>query len=437
MHGRACLPGVTRRFPARECRSSFPSAAWCTRFNFWGARVAAAALWLVLAVGVSGAQAAPDDVPSPLPIRVAGAIRGVWIPSPDHTEFFKSPAEMSRHLTELAGAGINSIFVVMWNQGRTFYPSRTMAALTGIGIDERFKGRDPLREVIDAARPHDMKVFAWFEFGFATSVGGGRGREILETRPQWTARGRDGEPLVKNGFRWMNALDPEVQDFMLALLMEVVVEYDLAGIQGDDRLPALPAEGGYDPGTIARYRAAHGGREPPTNRQQREWTSWVQWRADELSNFMRRIHTETRRRKPALIVAMAPSVFPWSREEYLQDWPTWVRNGWVDIVSPQLYRRNLPAYRSLLRAVTGSQVGDSQRAKVVPGVLLDVGGDYRASDAFIAQMVEANRREGVSGEVYFYNEGVRRRLDTFRRLYMGVATDIRATTPTRDVAPSP
>ena len=32
---------------------------------------------------------------------------------------------------------------------------------------------------------------------------------------------------------------------------------------------------------------------------------------------------------------MAPSVWPWSRDNYLQDWPAWLDSNYVDIVHPQ------------------------------------------------------------------------------------------------------
>ena len=37
-------------------------------------------------------------------------------------------------------------------------------------------------------------------------------------------------------------------------ILEVVKNYDIDGIQGDDRLPAMPAEGGYDAYTRNAYQ---------------------------------------------------------------------------------------------------------------------------------------------------------------------------------------
>ena len=39
---------------------------------------------------------------------------------------------------------------------------------------------------------------------------------------------------MKNGFDWLNAFDPEVQNFMISLFKEVVTNYEIDGVQGDD-----------------------------------------------------------------------------------------------------------------------------------------------------------------------------------------------------------
>jgi uncharacterized lipoprotein YddW (UPF0748 family) len=132
---------------------------------------------------------------------------------------------------------------------------------------------------------------------------------------------------------------------------------------------------------------------------------------------MARIHGEVKKRKPAIAISMAPGVFPWSRNEYFQDWPNWVKNGWVDNIAPQVYRNNFNAYQATLRAITRRQISESDKRRLTPGVLLDARKNYRASDAFIAEMSEENRREGVTGEIFFFNEGVRAHLPLLKRLY--------------------
>jgi len=99
--------------------------------------------------------------------------------------------------------------------------------------------------MIDAGHAAGIKVHAWFEYGFSSSYSA-NGGAIINAKPEWAALDQNGKLVVKNGFDWLNAFLPEVQDFVLNLVMEVVTKYDVDGIQGDDRLPALPSTAGYD-----------------------------------------------------------------------------------------------------------------------------------------------------------------------------------------------
>ena len=69
---------------------------------------------------------------------------------------------------------------------------------------------------------------------------------------------------------------------------------------------------------------------------------------------------------------MSPSIFNWSKIEYLQDWPTWVKNGWVDMVCPQVYRYQFERYQKEI-ALIKQQVGEEKlKTMVFPGILLRV-----------------------------------------------------------------
>ena len=45
---------------------------------------------------------------------------------------------------------------------------------------------------------------------------------------------------------------------MISLFQEVISKYDIDGVQGDDRLPAMPSIAGYEPSTIALYKQEKG-----------------------------------------------------------------------------------------------------------------------------------------------------------------------------------
>ena len=329
-------------------------------------------------------------------------VRGIWLTNVD-SNVLNSQAQIEEAVALCDELNINTIFVVTWNKALTTYPSQVAQAVTGNEIDPLYTGRDPLRELIDAAHARDIKVMAWFEYGFA-AFNGSPG-PVLDNSPEhWQAKDVNGNVVVKNGFYWMNAFHPEVQQFMIDLVTEVVENYpDIDGVQGDDRLPACPSEAGYDDYTVNKYRTEHGGQDPPAQSRN---TAWLRWRADIINSFGQALYDSVKKESMNMTVAMSPSPLNFGYDEYLQDYTHWVENGYCDIVSPQLYRREsqgIEVYRNLLTSQL-NRLDANGRAIFYPGLLLFLGG-YLPSQQFIADMVQSNREEGVQGEVYFFYTG--------------------------------
>jgi uncharacterized lipoprotein YddW (UPF0748 family) len=327
-------------------------------------------------------------------------IRGVWLTNVD-SKALNSKQSIAEAMNFLAETGFNVVFPVVWNNAATLYPSRVMRENFGQEIDPRYAGRDPLGELIIEAKRVGIAVIPWFEYGFASSYNQNGGR-LLAKKTEWAARDFSGNLLKKNDFEWMNALDFEVQDFLLSLVLEVVKNYDITGIQGDDRLPALPSEGSYDSKTSDRYFRKFN-QNPPENPKQAQW---LQWRADILTDFLTRLYREVIALNPNLVISMAPSVYPWGFQEYLQDAQAWIDQGLVDIIHPQLYRRDFESYKLLVDRLVAQQFTSLQLPSLVPGILLKVG-SYRISSELLLQKIQYNRDRGIQGEVFFFYEGLR------------------------------
>ena len=328
-------------------------------------------------------------------------VRGVWLTNVG-SNALNSLENINTAVDLCDELNINTIFVVTWNKALTMYPSEVAQSITGNLIDPIYGSRDPLRELIDAAHAKDIKVIAWYEYGFA-AFNGSKG-PVLNVKPEWESRDKDGGIVVKNGFYWMNAFLPEVQQFMIDMVTEVVEKYpDIDGVQGDDRLPAMPSEGGYDDYTVGLYKAAHDNQEPP---QTSKNIGWLRWRADLINEFGRALYDSVKAVNSNAIVAMSPSPGGFGYDEYLQDYASWVNGSYSDIVSPQLYRRDyqgLNVYKNLLTSQL-NLIDADKRKTFFPGILLYLGG-YIPKQQFLADMIQANRVEGIQGEVYFFYTG--------------------------------
>ncbi len=350
---------------------------------------------------------APLQPPVPTSETVARPeIRAVWLTNVDSEVLF-SRENIREGLDYLQARGFNVVFPVVWNKGFTLYPSDVMTEYFGKAYrqDSLFveTGFDPLAAVVEEGHRRGMLVIPWFEFGFASSYNA-NGGHLLAKYPHWAARDRHGALLKKNGFEWMNGLYPGVQDFMLALIDEVIRNYDVDGIQGDDRLPAMPSEGGYSDFSRTLYALEHDGREPPVDPRD---TAFVQWKSDKLSDFGGRLYRMVKAHDPSLIVSLSPSIYPWSQQEYLQDWPEWIKRGQVDWLHPQNYRYEIARYRSTLDETVDAFTASPghERVLLAPGILIKAGQRYNGP-AYVREALRYNRALGLDGEALFFYEGL-------------------------------
>jgi uncharacterized lipoprotein YddW (UPF0748 family) len=327
-------------------------------------------------------------------------IRGVWLTNTD-SSVLSSQRNIAEAMDFLAETGFNVVFPVVWTRGVTLYPSAIMEKTLGMAINSLYRDRNPLEEVVTQARRVGLKVIPWFEYGFASSYNL-QGGLLLQHKPEWQANDIHGNLLKKNGFEWLNALDPQVQDFLLSLVLEVVNNYDVDGIQGDDRFPALPCEGGYDKKTVQLYYQQFG-KNPPNNPQDRQW---LQWRADILTEFLARLYQQVKAINPHLIVSVAPNIYDWAFKEYLQDSVTWMQRGIVDMIHPQIYRRDLLSYQRVIDKLLREQFTHETLPKLAPGMLIKIGSYHISADDLI-QAIAYNRACGISGEIFFFYEGLR------------------------------
>ena len=323
--------------------------------------------------------------------------RGVWVTNVG-SDALKSKANIKKLIKDCKKYQINNLFVVVWNKGFTQYPSQVLNRYIGIQQEPLFAHLDPLQTLIEQAHKEGMKVHAWFEFGFSFAYNDPKSPWIKKY-PEWLGKDTNGAILKKNNFMWWNALHPGPQKFLLELIEEVVNRYAIDGIQGDDRLPAMPSEGGYDSYTQALYSQAFGV-PPPSDHKQQEW---IHWRSRQLSAFGQQIYHRVKAIDPKVQVSWAPSIYPWSEQEYLQAWPDWLKGGYADFVIPQFYRYNITDYKKIINDLE-KHLSPLERENIYAGVLTSLGGGYRIQDSLLVEMINYHRSKGIKGEVFFYYE---------------------------------
>ena len=271
-------------------------------------------------------------------------LRGVWLTNIDSDVLFESN-RLKQSLRTLHQLNFNTVYPAVWNWGYTLYPSKVAAKVIGKSVDPTpgLQKRDMLKEIVTEGHKQGLTVIPWFEFGFMAPADS----LLAKNRPAWLTNRRDGTKIIKEGTHnrvWLNPFRPEVQQFIQDLIVEIVRNYDIDGIQFDDHF-GLPSELGYDAYTTALYKKEHQGKLPPADFKDPEW---VNWRANKITDFMKRVFTAIKANKKDCIVSVAPNPQRFSYEYFLADWQKWERMGIIEDLVLQIYRNDLNVFISEL-----------------------------------------------------------------------------------------
>lgn len=317
-------------------------------------------------------------------------LRGVWIP---RVAELNSREGIVSLLDRMKRANLNCAFVNVWSRGYPLWRSEVFHAETGQWTDPAFGDRDMLAEFTEEARLRGIATVAWAEYGFVAGYSGNRPEgskgPILDVHPDWIAKSKSGsvefswaEPFKSY---WLSHTNPQVQEFLFALMAELAAKYPLDGIQFDRaRYPQLDC--GYDEATKALYASEHDGREPPTDERDAEW---MRWRAGKMDQFIVELSRRIKAKNWRILVTNAPIKFDYSYVNFLQRYPEWWNRGALEFVSPQLY---VPATFERDLDQQAAAMGSAER--LAPGVNL-----ANRDVEELARTIRSVRSRGLPGVV--------------------------------------
>jgi uncharacterized lipoprotein YddW (UPF0748 family) len=328
--------------------------------------------------------------------RQTSELRGVWLTNIDSDVLFERD-RLAKALQNLKQLNFNTVYPTVWNWGYTLYPSKVAQRVFGRSLDPTpgLQGRDMLKEIVDGGHQKGLTVIPWFEFGFMAPADS----DLAKRHPEWLTSRRNGTKIVKEGIHervWLSPFRPDVQQFIQDLIVEIVRNYDINGIQFDDHF-GLPTELGYDPYTVALYRKEHRGQAPSNNFQDPEW---VRWRADKITDYMKRVFKAIKNVKKDCLVSVAPNPQRFSYDFFLADWEKWERMGLVEELVLQLYRDDLKVFNSELERP--ELLAAKRHIPVSVGILSGLKGRFVPTEQIETQVKNARDRNFAGVSFFFY-----------------------------------
>jgi len=301
------------------------------------------ALSLLFLVNYSFAQSAPKR-----------ELRGAWMATYANIDWPSSGATSAQEqstyiqrMDEHKATGMNAVFVQIRSQCDAMYPSsiepwsRDLTGTQGVAPNPYY---DPLAFMITETRKKGMEFHAWFNpyralaSATTSNLNALSPTHIINTQPTWIMDCTTGTSVQKI----LNPGLPQVWEYVISVVMDVVRRYDIDGVHFDDYFYPNPALTTYnDDATFAS--------------NSRGIATKAEWRRSNVDTLIRRLGDSIRSVKPWVKFGISPSGIWLSQNndpingsntssgatQHYKDLfcnsRLWMQQGWIDYLMPQVY----------------------------------------------------------------------------------------------------
>ncbi len=281
-------------------------------------------------------------------------MRGAWIATAFNIDWPSQPGlpierqkmEFDSLLDVLKAMNMNAVFVQVRPSGDAMYRSPNVPwskFLTGQqGVPPPDSTYDPMEYMIKAAHDRRMEFHAWLNPYRATLD-----LDTAALSPMHPLRSlpanRKAQWFFRYGRRYyFNPANPSVQQYLVNVVKDIVLRYDVDGIHFDDYFYPYKEAGE----TLNDYNEFAS--DP------RGFSMIEDWRRDNISRLVSAVSTNIRKIKPYVRFGIGPFGVWRNRDrdpvmgsdtragvtcydDLYADVLLWMKNGWIDYVAPQLY----------------------------------------------------------------------------------------------------
>jgi uncharacterized lipoprotein YddW (UPF0748 family) len=290
-------------------------------------------------------------------LDAAPRYRALWVDT--FNSPFATKADVDRIIAGATRADANAVFVEVRRRGDAWYLDASEPRAESLASDF-----DPLRYLIDEAHSRRIEVHAFTIVGavwhgtttlprdpnhvFLQHVWDAQTNTPYADARQWATCTRDGNYRFNNEY-YIDLGNPDAAAYTMEVLAHLAASYAIDGIHLDRiRYPEnIRGDVGYNAASVARFneRYSRSGTPAPND------PLWCDWRRDQVTNFVRDLHSRLRRIRPA--IQLSAALITYGRgprmsggfqhtdayENVFQDWKRWADEGIIDILCPMIYKR--------------------------------------------------------------------------------------------------
>jgi len=303
-----------------------------------------------------------------VPLVTDGVIqaRGVWH-RPNVTGVETNLEGICSVLDTFRKTGINLVFLETFYHGMTVYRTSLIPYYTGFEAFDYSPYPDYLSAFVAEAGKRGIEVHAWVEDFYV----GVNENYFTQYTPQWLMLTKDGEKRQSEGeeyggYLFLDPANPEVRQYLIRFYNELLTKFpQIAGLNLDYiRYPVSSQsdDTGYTDVAMEGFSAEHGiifpenaTREEKVKLVGTQYGQWVQYRANQVTAFVGQVYDMVKTEHPGVLLSTA--VFPEQGKSFgdkKQDFNTWLKKGYLDIITPMAYYDDIP---TLKRALEGMLPG--------------------------------------------------------------------------------
>ena len=279
-----------------------------------------------------------------------GEMRGVWVSTVsnlDWPEVGNYDVKVQKELLKekfdfIEEQNMNTIFFQVRPMGDALYESSYAPwskYLTGT-LGEN-PGYDPLEFAIDEAHKRGLELQAWFnpfridsnseKFNIDNYIDELPEESPLKNNPDW---------IVKyNNYHYLDAGIPEVREYVIDTIIEVVKNYNIDGVVLDDYFYPYPSGGVEFPDEDTYEKYGEG------------FSSKDEWRRNNIDCFISALYSKIKNTNAEVKFGVSPFGI-WrngesvggsntsglsSYDDVYVDSRKWIQEGWIDYIIPQIY----------------------------------------------------------------------------------------------------
>ena len=334
---------------------------------------------------------------------IQNELKGVWI-RPTET----SAQQIITTLDKLKDSGFDSIFLETYYHGKTIFPSKTMNKYGFIVQNEIFEGIDPLRIWVDEAHKRGMKIHTWFQSFYVGNQNPNlNSSSILAQHPEWGNKtkkcancyGATMSSSEHNGY-FLDPANPDVQEFLLELLSEIIIDYAPDGINLDYiRYPNSNPRNdmnawGFSEYARSDFKSKYGKDPAELTISDALWYDWNVYRRNIITNFVKKAGELAKENKIYVSAVIFPDIAS-ALATKQQDWRSWSYSNYIDGFTPLFLTYDSKMLASMMNDVMNIKAPETE---LYAGLFVTFMGG--SSEDLIRQIFET-RKMNANGVILF------------------------------------